>query len=238
MTISEKLEDVRFKYVYVKAFKWGDPLGNERFGGHPKAGGVYRTIYNINSKSYKLLLNNTMDFLLLTALTTTDDLGSSEIEALTPHNIVGFDLTEEQLDKLVTWITTDNADIRERYTKSTPNFSEVFSTALVKQVSTENTAMTRVVHTCLPLHQINPQMLDLVMELIQHLIDDEYSKAEDTLNIALTTEGKGLNIHHAVHHLQDYMRPVKLGGDERVSLINSILNILTELERRSINELD
>lgn len=247
--IQEKFEDITVKYVYVNEFDWLVPGLAERYNGHPRKGGVYRVIFNPHSKNYKLIMPDEAYAILLDRLVITkkDEFPQEQVSCnlteIDKRNIIGLKLDEAALDDIIKWQASENVDIRAMYKqpeqpKQVPP-TEIIQQAMASMHREEDEAVERASEIMLGLHMTNTGLFYLLLELAERLKEYDLMTSEDpTLSIVLGIEGKGVNIRGAMLNLSLYMDKPRDGGDDRSSLMQAMLHIMTELERRELNDLD
>lgn len=239
MTVKEKLEDVSWKYLFVNSWTWHDATLSEDYNGHPHAGEVYRAIYNDKTKNYKLEFPTEQlltDVLLIEKLTFSDDDSSGSLTEITKENIVKLNLSEADLDKLIGWFDNAKQDMAKLYgKKKAPERITV-----VEPSNQERQVMAGALHILNSIYQTNTALFALIMEVASRLHRNDMQKPIHNAMTTLTLSGgaSGVNIHQALGNLEEYIKPIKKGGDDRDNVIYAIIHLFTELQRRVINNLD
>lgn len=246
--IGETLNDVTFKYLYVKNFKWLDMVRAEGYQGHPRVGEVYRAIHGTNTDNYKLVISPSLTLLTDQLVITKEEetYCVSDLIEITKQNIIELNLDEKQLDRLAAWMANDNQDLKKMYGPVQPipqmNIQQgliSLKNAMAAQEDEEAKAMGKAERVMGGLYVTNSTAFNLVLEIADGLYQyDLLRQASPTLPLTLGTEGKGINCHQALENIHEYLSPVKQGGDERISIKQALLHLFTELERREINNLD
>lgn len=245
--IGETLNDVTFKYLFVKKFKWIDITRAEVYQGHPRAGMVYRAIHGNNTNNYKVVISPT-NTLLTDELIVTEEQEDSlvcEMVEITKQNIIQLNIPEKELDRLSAWITNGNQDLKSMYQPPQPPVQIMqqglirLKNAMMAQEDEESKAMAKAERVMGGVYVTNPVAFDLILEMADAIFQyDLLRQQSSTLGLTLGAEGKGINCHQALENIHEYLSPVKQGGDERISVKQAIIHLYSELERRILNDLD
>ncbi len=115
--VADKPEGYEIIIGFVSSFAYTEDVADE-MGGHPKVARVYRIIKD--PKGYRLHIGKENNTVGLDGLWLGDTLVASrpgfkfEIVPMTPDNYLTFPIVKEDLQKVVSWIDTDNADLWEK----------------------------------------------------------------------------------------------------------------------------
>lgn len=241
ISIRDNPQDVVVKYLVCKRWSYHDLADNEKFQGEPRQGSVYRAAYNTKTNSYRLILNeNPINALLIDSLISTESQqGSYELAELTKYNILDFDLKESELDKIINWKHKNNTDL---YPTDLPQDNLVvinFQAALAQHQHEEAERFAWMTEEMDNLDQVNSLHFEILVELAAYLTEFNLLRHEDPLDLALDEDmGKGVNVSRAQSYLKKYVGKDRKTNDEREDIITAIYHLITELERRDLNEQD
>jgi hypothetical protein len=215
------------KFIYVKEWKWLDPIGAQMHGGKPETGRVYATEYDVRTGN-RMLLGN----ILLDRMVVTDEISrvfAYEIVELSPQNIIELNVKEEDLDMIIKVGQKPVEDTLKQKIKS----------ELARIDNDKNDKLNNVVKALNNMIMTNTTAFELMEELVELMNDwDMETHSSPALSLALSTDGKGINIQQTMIEVEKYMKPVKQGGDDRKQILNAIVFLFTELQRRELNGLD
>lgn len=249
--IKEKLDDLTFLYLYIREFKWNTTMETEVYMGHPRVGEVYRAALNKATGNYKLFLpieGNHINTFVFNSLNVSSDQCSGKIEKISKSNIIQLNLREEQLNSILEWMDKDNIDVKKAIEPNKQNQDVAkniarglmsLREAIEEHGASDNEARRRADQKMANLYMTNTDLFEIVLEIVDELHDADMARLEyPHLMMALSEEGKGINVQQALIHLSDYMDSPKNGGDCRESILGAIMNLVSELERRTANQLD
>lgn len=230
------------RYVYVNAFKWKDTVSSEMYAGHPRAGKVYRAVYNTNTNNYRIGLPGTPHFFVFPKLILTEEDEAEctcDMVEITKENIVQLNLPEDGLDQMTQWIETDNNDLREvtPEEKNIKNGLQRLQKAVSDQELEEIRLMSQAQQVIQDIYLVDTSLLNVYLD-IGRLLYKRSMEEPITHDLRRGSDGRGINIFSATNHINDYMRPVKAGGDYKESIEEAIIDLTIELERRKLNNLD
>lgn len=213
--IQEREPDIIVKYILVRKFQYHHPDLTESFAGHPAAGKVYRSVYNVNSKHHRLILPDGV-YMGFNQLVGSSEGADFELEEITIENILDFDIKEEDLEIFLQ--SNDDLFIESKMTTADNeeiNFSQRASEAV------------------LGLYNINSLKGEILVRIANCLIELEMVSHEDGASDLRfhPDHGAGVNISDALRALGRYTSPNKKIGGEEGDLFIALESIITELER-------
>lgn len=242
--MTETLKDVSIRYLFVKAFEWVDVALKERYQGHPKPETVYRSLFNETTGNYKIFVGNIM-FIADKLNTTEEDqqARTSTIEVITKNNILELNLPEAELDAIIAWEATSNKDIKSIYeTPPQPKQQGLIAlkAAMSDQEAKEAAEMDIAMEVLEELYMLNTSLFKLVVETASALIHHDLNLHQNgaMMTLELSDHGAGYNIGTAMKKLNRYLSKPKKGGDDREDIIDAVVKLYTELDRRSLLGLD
>lgn len=245
MIIPEVVENLEFRYLYVKFFKWQDSFMNETVQGEPQTGRVYRSLWNTQTKNHKIIISDghRVNSLVIDNLTNSNPESAylSDIHELTVDNILNFKIEERDLDKLNKWIETKNEDIlRHQKPMEDPTQGLVkLQEAIYNQDQEEFKAMDRASSAMLELFHANRTQFEIVVKLAEYLKSESLESGND-LAYYLTLHpqnGKGINIARALRALDTYVSDNRRTNESVSDLYNAMGGIVVEMERKLSNNL-
>jgi hypothetical protein len=237
MIIPEVIENLEFKYLFVKSFKWQDTELQESLQGQPLSGRLYRSIYNIQTQLHKFVLGETTNLVVEKLQCSSPDFAYlCDVVEVTIDNILDLKITEEDLDQLNTWIESNNEDIRRRY-----NSAKVPNTQLIQlgneMMEEEAQAVAMSNEIMCHLYHIDIERFYTVLDLITKISDLTIEETNDpTYELSIHPQfGTGVNLSNVFKNLSQYT-----GTDRRTNLnvedlTNSIYSLVKEYEQK-INE--
>lgn len=255
--LQDKTHNTKMVYLYVNKFDYcKNQLDKEQASGHPKPKRIYRAIYNTDTDSYRLIHEVTSTNVSIVYVqdlqSKEEELGiSCDIKILTAMNILDFlPIPEDNLDELLTWLKTDNKDIKTLLGDiGAPKPSRAKSKETDAQpqplpppgkgikLSPE---LVQYINLGQKLNEIDPIIFGTIFDLLVYLIENTYADTGvvSTGWLRLDKEhGAGVNVSAAVEKLSKY-----LGQDRRVNLddndlMGAIKDLLTEKSRRIYHDI-
>jgi len=245
ISIKDHINDVSVKYLFVKHWSWTDPLDKEKYQGAPVQGRVYRAVYNSKTNSYRFIITeNPMNGLLMPDLNSSNEMNgyTSEIVALTKNNLLDQNIKEEDLDKLTRWMEDQNKDIFTTQPQLPENFPmiilESLNSAEHQREMEEANRMAYAMEALSDLDSVNSIQFEIIIELIEYLYQQNLLNHEGD-DIALDAKlGIGVNISRTLDTLKRYAGKNRRTNEDPEDLLNAISHLVTERERRIINDLD
>jgi hypothetical protein len=249
MKLRDTIYNTEIVYLYVNKFDWGkNQMGKEDCSGHPKSKKLYRAIYNKDTHSYRVIYGisakNQLEATFIENLQSKDfdEHGyTCDIIVLSKKTILDCNLSEEELDQLNQWQTTDNKDVKD----ITGNIGEKKTD---KAEGTTKKAEMKESNQQLPeefaqflgisahLHNTDPLTFGTIFDLILYLNDTQY-QASGPLDghwMKMDKEyGAGVNISAAVEKLNRYMGQNRRTNLENEDLMGAIKDLITESNRRT-----
>jgi hypothetical protein len=241
MIIPEVIENLEFKYLFIKSFKWQDQMMNEAFQGEPTSGRLYRAIWNNQTKNHRLLVGN-VELLI-------EDINSSnperpylcDIHEISLDNIIECKLQEEDLDKLNNWIESNNEDIRSLYKPRDPIQQGLIQLgeAMQRQSQQEFNALKKAAEAMKNLLDINAIQFDIIVDFIEFLVKENYSSPSDpTYALSMHYKhGLGINISKALKYIDFYSSDSRRINEDVNDLKIAMAAIITEIDRKISNNL-
>lgn len=243
--MTETLKDVTIRYLFVKAFEWVDVALKERYQGHPKPETVYRSFFNETTGNYKIFVGNIV--FIADKLNTTEEDGqarTSTIEVITKGNILELNLPEAELDSIIAWEASSNKDIKTIYEAPPPihvsNGLVSLKAAMGDQEAREAADMDIAMEVLQELYMINTSLFHLIVETASALVHHDLQLHQNgaMMTLELSDHGAGYNIGTAMKKLNRYLSKPKRGGDDREDIMDAIVTLYTELDRRNLLSLD
>lgn len=248
MTLPDTKENAEIVYLYIKSFKWLDPLDNEKAVGHPRPGSVYRAIYNSETKTYRILyideqkeLNGVYIPLLLM---DEDHLEGkynylSEAYQINKENIVNLNLSEDNLVEILAWQKEKDKPIKHAVGLEAPQVTaEQIVVAAQKQQ--EGQEFQELGQVMMAIKEVSPELYFALGDLIYFTAEASHSRVEDSLWLIhfSKTLGAGLNVSTAMTHLKTYSsddRRTNLNAD---NLLEATMCLLLENARRKMHGIE
>lgn len=220
--IAEQKSDTEIRYVYIKKFSYYHPEVAESFSGHPRTGGIYRSLYHLHTKHHRLLLP---DGIVLGFNQLVGNSGDAEFDLaeITKDNILDFNLSEEDLDVFL----LPNNDI---FFEPSMKVHE----AIVRQEEIESDFAHRASEIIMGLWSINSIKAELLLDIAHCLTELEMTSHEDAANYLRLhpTKGMALNIGEALRALDRYAGDDRKSNEDTADLMVAIESCVTELERK------
>lgn len=237
----ETLKDVSIVYLFIKSFEWMDVGMKEQYQGHPKPGSVYRSFYNASTGNYKIFVGNAM-FITdsLVVLPSEEQSRVCDIYPLQKDNILELNPSEEQLDNIIAWEANSNKEIKSIYQEEPKQGLGALHKAMNQQELEEAQDMAIARKVLGELHLINTSLFRLIVEVASALSDHDIQLHENgaMMTLELSDHGAGYNIGTAIKKLNKYLTKPKRGGDDREDVVDAIVKLFTELDRRALLNLD
>ena len=255
MILQDNIHNTEIVYLYTHKFEYGNnPISKEENGGHPKPKTVYRAIYNTDTNTYRLIYNISkegLSFIFIPKLKDHDEESglSVDIKILTKKNILDFNISEENLDELLSWLKTDNKDIKEITGDiGTPKPKQ----QKVKQgdkpaVVPQNKGVklppqvVQFLNLGIELEKTDPLIFGTMFDLLVYLNQNVYTDIGVVNASWLKLDkdhGAGTNISSAVEKLARYMSQDRRTNLDGKDLLGAIKDLLQEQGRRTYHEID
>lgn len=247
MILTDNTTNTEFLFVFVKDFKWSNPLEHEQVGGHPMPGRLYRAIKNTDTGTYRLLTKpNTL--LVFSGLEEDIDTGyRSSFKPITVQTLLDYNITDEDLDKLLDWLRTGNKEIKDLVGMMSPpapvklttpsSLSPQFKESIMQKSNEEVSDFISCAHL---LHELNPNLLDAIHDYLHYAIEQEQKSEEGPLNSTFLTlskeHGTGANVIQAVQKLSRYVSVNKRISLDENDLFGAITNLFNEQTNRIVNK--
>ena len=235
-TCALPISNTEFLYVFVKKFKWENPLEHEQAGGHPIPGRVYRASKNVDTDTYRLFaeMPDRPTLLVFGKLKETiEGAYTSDFKVISPKTLLDFDITDEDLDSLLEWLKSDNKNLKE-----VMGFN--MTPVKIEQTKT-NEDVADFIDCAKRLYDLNPSLLNSIHDYLHFAIEQEEESDEGPIPTTFLTlnsaHGTGANVIRAVEKLSVYVsddRRVNLDLDD---LYGAITNLLTEGTNRTFNNI-
>ena len=256
MNLQDTIYNTKIIYVYVNNFDYGkNQMGKEQASGHPKSKKVYRAIFNTDTNSYRVVYDikgGNVYSVFIENLQSKDgeELGyTCDIVPITKSNILDFKISEENLDELLTWLKTDNKDIKEILgdvgtTKKAAKKTEKQQPVAISKkganggIPPEFVSFMNLMQEIYKTDQMTfGTIFDLVLYLVDHPGADSGNLGMHWLRMD-KDQGAGVNVASAVEKLSRY-----IGSDRRTNLMNddlmgAVVNLLNERTRRILNQIE
>jgi hypothetical protein len=245
--IQSDIKDFEVKYVFIKSFEWNSAEDRVRFNGHPHQSEVYRMIHHNQSKTDSIIIsvNNQVDALTFDKLVDKepDKVYTSEILEITLENILDFDLSTKELDKLLEWMDSKNEDLLR---KLNPNHNQnllpqpiitALAESMIDKFQEDTEDMNHAQMVMGDLLSLNSHQFYIILEIVQALIDYNLGDEDPSKFLLMGDKGLAINMADAMRSLAQYSSGPKM-GEEREQLLGAVLAIATELERRDLLNLD
>lgn len=234
MIIKEQLTDIEIKYLFVKKWDWSDSFTSDQFAGHPHKDRVYRAKFNDKSGVYKILIDDT--FIAF----SKEDFPVGDLIEITLDNLLDFQFHEEDLDKLNTWIESDNKDIKAEYEQ--PPIQQGLTKlrkAMDNQEQQEEAAAGRALDVMMELYMTNTLQFEILLELASILVSENVNSMSDPA-YGMTLDAKhglGINVSRAVRALGKYSSSDRRNNERVEDLYDAVVGVVTEIERKAGNNL-
>jgi hypothetical protein len=229
-------------YLYIKEFNYKDKNFENMMGGHPKAGRIYRALYDTDSSFYRIILEDedkgesNMAGIILQNLQSEDPRWSANITVMDDESMINYDIVSEDFIKLARWKEQDNKDID--YLRIDVEGTARIETDPANGMTTihfenEEEGWEDVTSNLAELSEVDYDLAkatDKAIEGILHFMA-QTSEARPDLNYLISNHpvhGKGANISLAVEALADYLNN---DPPARGTLNKAVYYLLRELTR-------
>jgi hypothetical protein len=233
MILNDNEKNTEFLYLYVEKFKWSNQENAEAFAGHPKPKSVYRAILNKDTNGYRILYsveNGTGNAVIINSLNSdSEDIGfTCKIHTITRNNILDFDISEEDLDKLSIWTEKDNQDLKNIMKGNTEPFQQI---DILDEEASEFFACA------LDTRKEDPLLFDAIHEYMHHLLEQQPDISSlDTTWLNMSPKfGTGSNISKAIDHIKTYVSENRRTNLDEKDLFHAITHLLNEINQRRFN---
>lgn len=247
-TIDTK-QNTEIVYLYVKEFSWIISWDREVNLGHPLAGRVYRAVYNKETLSYRLIFKSGDEFraTFIPLLVNKDHnrAYTSDISILTWTNIIDFNIVEEDLDALTTWMDTADKDLLDKLwnePKAPTNAlkkisSDEFVSRIADLIQTTDPEFAQLLDNLHALRELNPTMVGPLLAVTYHILNDVPRDSPiDGYWLRIDKKlGTGANLSAAIEKLSRYGSSDRKTNREHKDLMGAIKDLLIEQQRRDIN---
>lgn len=232
--------NIEIRYVYVKRFDWENPMLAQEFAGHPKPGMVYRSGYDVDTKTYFLYVD--MPSLIMVPETEFNVEGKSLFH-LTKSNLLSITPKEEFLDTMIKWFGLEDKSEAQRVHAETvdANKTEIkqgLSQSLMLHEPTEEQMITEVSKLIGNVFMTNKDLFEVITKVIKYSHEYDLNQSPIQESVVYGPEGKGANILSCHETLEDYMSHIRRGGDNPEDLYRAIWCLIREAVRRNIQGID
>jgi hypothetical protein len=240
-----------FKYLYINSFKWLSLEESYGINGHPASGRVYRAEFNHNDKSYGIVVEEKRTKLLLDTLQSAGEPRgyTCDVVEISLDNILNLDIKLEDLKQINAWIESGNQDIVEEQNDPVLDKQLIpimsFVNRSIEQAIEDRNQAADSLELLMALNQVNSIHFEIVSDLIETLIEMNSTEIDDvslttppTASLAKSLNGMGWNIGKVYEALERYSGPDRRSNEYPEDLTEAMVNIVKELERRVVQELD
>lgn len=228
-------------YHYIKQWDWYDKAEAVRYPSNLVSGSVHRVLQmNGVDMLFIGISSQGIDTIPLTIPkeeSNVRNLMEFETVKITKKNLLDLPLTEQHLDQILLWESNKNKDITSLFEQDKMEVPEEVTKAIQKTISDYTSDMMYAGESIEELYNVNKGQFDIVVELTDHINEVNMSEDDAASFIAKGTRGLGLNIADAIRSLSAYASGPKY-GEERTQLLDAMISIIKELERRDILQLD
>lgn len=245
MNLSDNKTNTEILYLYFEKFKWTSYVDTEQFHGHPKAKSVYRAILNRDTGGYRIIYKVFKGNPMAVFINSLDNENEEEgfvckACVLEKFNILKYDLSEEEIDKLLEWVTINNKDLTDIINNSDtptkvgdPTNEQPLDQNIVEDVL----ETTEFISCALELKKFNPLLFDSLHEFIHHINDQQPPDTSvDSTWISLSKKfGTGANINEALKHIAVYAGENKRTNLDEYDLFEAVKCLLNEFTQRNFN---
>lgn len=239
MQLNDTPQNTRFYPVFVEHFQWEDPLDNEKFAGHPKAGRVYRIGYNSDTNSYRIFYKEKdgKNIGIYLPVLTDCNAYSAKIYEITKKSVLDFDIKEEDIEMMGNWLITNNADLMMSL-GFTPKQQLLPTTIFKVDVMNQEESLSKEFIESAKLTQsLYPMLFEALHEVMSSLDNYDVGQSLDGISLSFSEKhGAGHNIGKALEALSYYVSDDPRASLDREDLIAAIINLLNELARRSAHD--
>ncbi len=253
MVLSDNSKNTEFLYLYVDEFQWLSHMDTEAFSGHPKPKSVYRAIFNKDTRGYRIIYGTTngnpQAIVLKNLANKNKGVGYlSNMVILTRDNILNFDISDEDLDKMVFWIDTENKDLDDIMKKSkhptvlgdnldNTNLPPLTPMDIIPLITNNTRRVDGELSDFLSLAQNfqdkDPFLFDAIHDLMNYISDDRVNDVS-FLNFSKNF-ASGANVSAAFQALTRYAGDNRRTNLDEQDLLQAIKHLLNEYTQRRIN---
>ncbi len=239
MRLPDTEQNTEFTYFFINKFKWLESIDNERFAGLPKEGRLYRGWKNLETNSYRIAPSGVNPFFVEKLLQTTPETGyTCDITAVSKDNILDLPLIEEDLDSLITWIESDNRDLKQMVF-SGQNQAPPQIIAIIQNAMKPNPeSIHGFLESAQELQELDPMAFDIVWGFMDHLLlaMQEPDESIDADWLAKGPNGSPINISNALKCLSKYAGDNRRVNNDPEDLYEAMNHITSELIRAELHE--
>lgn len=239
--MKDTAENSEFKFFYVSKFEWGNPMDHERNLGHPKEKKVYRGWINKDTNTYRIAYDMKNAIWLDKLKVTEEHIGyTSDISELTINNILDFPIEESDLENMIKWLESDNADLKQAVLG--PKIQEAQIIAIINksmQPPQSEQDIEGFINSAEELHSLDPLAFEHIWALMDFILESMHSLPEGSFDadfIAKGPQGAPINIYNAITCLNRYIGDNRKTNLEPEDLQKAMHHILSELIRAEVNE--
>jgi len=249
MKLPDTTDNSEIVYLYVKSFKWFDPIDNENNVGEPKESIVYRAVVNRQTGTYRLVYMNEskqMTAVYLPCLVTGEESQynyQSDISEINKKTILDLGLAERDLDLMLVWIKENNSSLKQALGLETqqapPQQMNLTSEQVINviQRDKEDKFLNKVGASLINIRNFDPALFEAICDLI-FFEEDMASPANDTESLGYSAVlGAGVNISKATEALKRYGSDDRRSNLDHNDLLEAHHNLLVESGRRLIHNI-
>ena len=238
--------ETEIKYLLVEYFEFANKEIAQKYDGHPKAGGLYRGFTTSDGTLALKLPGLPAPYkgLIIEGLEGDYSAYSCKLHEITTANMMDYNLTDDQLDQIVEWNETKNADMKadfELADRKEPELEEIITAAIQKQIDDEMTQSKEFNKALDTIDFFDPFLMEALSDTIDHISGvfekHHYERQDirDDFSYHPSDVGKGFNIGSARKYLQRYMTEGYEKSNNPMDLYKAIHFLLFELSRRLQN---
>lgn len=230
--------------LYTNKFQYFYPEDKETMKGHPIEGRVYRAIKDTDTNHYLLHIGteNTeskMEGIQLKKLEGKSLGWECDLEEITDKNLLDFDLTPEDAEKMIQWETKGHDDLNKFINEPDEESGKEFDIEDIEDLVDLNHEM-EIADALNKTLDYDAEFHFTMTDLIKYLAstcDDKYGSSQlDTRGILYSeTLGQGFNTGNAVKYIARYNTEGFEKSYNPKDLMKAIHYLLFELTRRKIN---
>jgi hypothetical protein len=232
--IKEEIDQLEFKYLFIKKWVWNDTMVKEDMNGHPITNRVYRAVYNKQTQNTKLLIEPDIALVFEQA-----DQVDKDLVELTSTNLIHQNVSEEDLDHLIYWLTNKDSEMQAYLGKNEQPFNplQIISMAMQQHDQEEVEAANRALNAMRNLWLVNNIQFETVVALAEALTEYSVEREEDkTSFLLLGKNGSMVNIREALLALQRYSSDDRRTNGDEADVFEAVIALITELERKVLND--
>lgn len=255
-TVTDTPTNTALGYLFVKQFAWSSAGDNENHVGHPKPGRVYRSVFNKDTKTWRLFyeIDGKLTGIFLPKLNAeertdedkffTELQYTAEIIELSKTTILDCDITTEDLDLLCKWIDEGNQPIKHimGFEREQPHgFMPVSGEEIVRalqQNMLRDEEFVAFIKQARHLKENNLLLFDAIAEFVWFL-NESMAVPDETIDSTWTefskTLGAGKNISKSLEHLSRYGGESQRTNMMQEDLFGAIKSLMLEQARRSLH---